>query len=85
MSYATFKWFARQQGLSRAEPRRMIRIKLPPGLETQLDYGKVGTLLDTASGVARIVRALCGVLTHSRLPCVQFVSSQDNGEGPPGR
>ena len=79
VSYATFKRFARQQGLSRAERRRMIRIELPPGLETQLDYGKVGTLRDTASGVARTVWAFCGVLTHSRLPYVQFVFSQDQG------
>ena len=42
VSYATFKRFARQQGLSRVERKRMIRIELPPGLETQLDYGKVG-------------------------------------------
>jgi hypothetical protein len=44
VSYAAFKRFARQQGLSRVERKRMIRIELPPGLETQLDYGKVGTL-----------------------------------------
>ncbi len=44
VSYATFKRFARQQGLSRVERKRMIRIELPPGMETQLDYGKVGTL-----------------------------------------
>ena len=77
VSYATFKRFARQQGLSRVERKRMIRIELPPGLETQLDYGKVGTLRDAARGVARIVWAFCGVLTHSRLPYVQFVFSQD--------
>jgi transposase len=79
VSYATFKRFARQQGLSRVERRRMIRIELPPGLETQLDYGKVGTLRDAARGAARIVWAFCGVLTHSRLPYVQFVFSQDQG------
>jgi len=79
VSYATFKRFARQQGLSRVERKRMIRIELPPGLETQLDYGKVGTLRDVASGVARVVWAFCGVLTHSRLPYVQFVFCQDKG------
>ena len=79
VSYATFKRFARQQGLSRVERKRMIRIELPPGLETQLDYGKVGTLQDAARGAARTVWAFCGVLTHSRLPYVQFVFSQDKG------
>jgi transposase len=79
VSYATFKRFARQQGLSRAERRRMIRIELPPGLETQLDYGKVGTLHDAVRGDSRIVWAFCGILSHSRLPYVQFVFSQDQG------
>ena len=79
VSYATFKRFARQQGLSRAERRRMIRIELPPGLETQLDYGTVGTLRDAVGGTTRLVWAFCGVLTHSRLPYVQFVWTQDQG------
>ena len=48
-SYETFKRFARQKGLSRKERRRMIRIELPPGLETQLDYGHVGSLVDPVS------------------------------------
>jgi len=79
VSYATFKRFARLQGLSRVERKRMIRIELPPGLETQLDYGKVGTLRDPIRGAARVVWAFCGILTHSRLPYVQFVHSQDQG------
>jgi len=76
-SYATFKRFARQQGLSTVERRAMIRIELPPGLETQLDYGKVGMLRDRISGENRVVWAFCGVLSHSRLPYVQFVYTQD--------
>ena len=66
VSYATFKRFARQQGLSRVERKRMIRIELPPGLETQLDYGKVGTLRDGARGAPSTVWAFCGVLTHKQ-------------------
>ena len=79
VSYATFKRFARQQGLSTVERRRMIRIELPPGLETQLDYGKVGTLREHVGGENRIVWAFCGILSHSRLPYVQFVFTQDQG------
>ena len=79
VSYATFKRFARQQGLSKVERRAMIRIELPPGLETQLDYGKVGTLHDLVSGENRVVWAFCGILSHSRLPYVQFVYTQDQG------
>lgn len=76
-SYATFKRFARQQGLSKVEARAMIRIELPPGLETQLDYGKVGMLHDHIRGEQRVVWAFCGVLSHSRLPYVQFVYTQN--------
>lgn len=76
-SYEAFKRFARQQGLSRKERRRMIRIELPPGLETQLDYGYMGTLVDPMSGANRGVWAFCGVLSHSRLPHIEFVRKQD--------
>ena len=79
-SYETFKRFARQQGLSRAERRRMIRIELPPGWETQLDYGLVGSLLEPVSHKDRAVWAFCGVLAHSRLPYIEFVRKQDQSE-----
>jgi hypothetical protein len=77
VSYETFKRFARAQGLSRVQRRSMIRIELPPGLETQLDYGKVGMLRDLSTGANRVVWAFCGVLAFSRLPYVQFVWTQD--------
>lgn len=74
-SYETFKRVARAAGLSRPERRRMIRIELPPGLETQIDYGRVGTIVE--GGINRVVWAFCGLLTHSRLPYVEFVRTQD--------
>jgi hypothetical protein len=55
----------------------MVRIEMPPAQETQLDYGKVGLLFDVAEGRNRTVHAFCGVLSHSRLPFVQFAFSQD--------
>jgi transposase len=70
VSYETFKRFARQQGLSRPQRRAMIQ-------ETQLDYGRVGTLRDAATGANRVVWAFCGLLAFSRLPYVQFVWTQD--------
>ena len=76
MSYETFKRFAREQGLSRRKGPGMIRIELPPGLQTQLDYGKMGTLCEGSSGANRVVWAFCGVLSHSRLPHVEFVWTQ---------
>jgi hypothetical protein len=77
VSYETFKRFVRQQGLKRAQRRTMIRIELPPGLEIQLDHGKVGTLRDATTGTNRAVWAFCGVLAFSRLPYVQFVFTQN--------
>ena len=77
VSYESFKRFARQRRLNRAERRSMIRIELPPGLETQLDYGKVGKLVDRRAGRSRVVWAFCGVLAHSRLPYIEFVWTQD--------
>jgi transposase len=79
VSYATFKRFVRERKLSQRPSRPMIRIELPPGLETQLDYGRVGTLADPITSRRRTVWAFCGVLSHSRLPYVQFVHSQDQG------
>jgi transposase len=76
-SYETFKRFARERGLARKEPRRMIRIELPPGKETQLDYGQVGSLLDPVKGAQRRVWAFCGILAHSRLPYIEFVRTQE--------
>jgi transposase len=77
LSYETFKRFARQQRLTRKERRQMIRIELPPGQETQLDYGRVGTLIDPVSGKERVVYAFCAVLAYSRLPHIEFVRTQD--------
>ena len=77
VSYETFKRFARSEGFSRPERKRMIRIELPPGLETQLDYGRVGMLPDRITGKNFVVHAFCAVLSFSRLPYVEFVRTQD--------
>lgn len=77
ISYETFKRFAREEGIVASEPRRMIRIELPPGLETQLDYGKMGLHFDEVGKKNRVVWAFCGILSHCRLPFIQFVYTQD--------
>lgn len=77
VSYETFKRFARERLLLRSTRKQMIRIEMPPGVETQIDYGKVGLLHDPASGRSRVVYAFCGILSHSRLPFIQFVYTQD--------
>lgn len=77
VSYESFKRFARERRLKGVRRRSMIRIELPPGLETQLDYGKVGKLVDRRAGGNRVVWAFCGVLAYSRLPYIEFVWTQD--------
>lgn len=77
VSYETFKRFARRRTLARKSRRPMIRIELPPGQETQLDYGQVGSLVDPVSGKDRTVYAFCGLLSYSRLPYLEFVRRQD--------
>jgi transposase len=76
-SYETFKNFVREKGLEKKPLRQMIRIELPAGLETQIDYGKVGLIEDPSTGRNRVVWAFCGLLSHCRLPFIQFVYTQD--------
>jgi transposase len=77
VSYESFKRFARERGLNREQRRPMIRIEMPPAMETQIDYGKVGLLHDASEDRNRAVFAFCGILSHSRLPFIQFVFTQD--------
>ncbi|MBW1784748.1 MAG: IS21 family transposase [Deltaproteobacteria bacterium] len=77
VSYESFKRFARERHLTQSVRRQMIRIEMPPGIETQIDYGRVGLLHDPLTDRNRVVNAFCGILSHSRLPFVQFVFSQD--------
>ena len=77
-SYETFKRFVRERDLARLETKSPLRIELEPGEETQIDYGKVGTLHDATSGRKRTVYAFCGILSASRLPFVMFVHTQDS-------
>lgn len=76
-SYESFKRFARERSLGKKERRPITRIEMPPGIETQMDYGKVGLLYDHVRGKNRVVHAFCGTLSHSRLPFVQFVFTQN--------
>lgn len=74
-SYETFKVFARKQQL-KYRGKSCIRIELPPGLETQVDYGKMGLHLDSLSSKNRTVYGFCGLLSCSRLPYIEYVYKQ---------
>jgi len=53
------------------------RHETPPGLQTQVDYGKMGLLYDPAAGHNRVVYAFIGTLSWSRYKYVEFVWGQD--------
>jgi transposase len=76
VSYETYKLYAREIGLAAKRKRTPTRLESPPGRETQIDYGTVGTLLDRDSGKQRRVYAFSAKLSCSRLPYIQFTYTQ---------
>jgi transposase len=78
VSYETFKLYARQIGLAAQRNRPPTTIEQPPGQETQIDYGNVGTLSDPVTGTDRRVQAFAAKLSHSRLPFIQFTYTQNS-------
>lgn len=74
-SYTSFKRYVQENGLTRTPLKAVARIESEPGEETQLDYGKMGTWHVVDRG--RTIYAYIGVLAASRLPFIQFVTSQD--------
>lgn len=79
-SYETFKLFVRKNNLGKPASNRTIRIELPQGLETQIDYGKVGTHFSKKDKRNRVVNAFCGILSSSRLPFIEFTYTQNEEE-----
>jgi hypothetical protein len=76
VSYESFKLFVRSRDLAVKPWKQTYRIELPPGRETQIDYGKVGLHEDPACGRNRVVWGFCTTLAHSRFPFIQYVYTQ---------
>ena len=76
-SYTSFKRFASEKKLGEDKKRTITRIELPPGQETQIDYGKMGLLYDKKTGRKRVVNGFLAKLSCSRYPFIQFVYSQN--------
>lgn len=53
------------------------RHETPPGLQTQIDYGRMGLLYDPEMERDRVVYAFIGMLSWSRYKYVEFVWGQD--------
>lgn len=75
-SYSSFKRFFRTLPVA-PKPRTTSRVEVAPGQEIQVDYAKVGRLLDVETGRERTVYAFIGTLSHSRYKFVEFVYKQD--------
>ena len=78
VSYETFKLYVREIGLTAQIKRAPTRLELPPGAETQIDYGSAGSPLDQRTGKHRRVHAYAARLSCSRLPNIQFVWTQNS-------
>jgi transposase len=66
VTYTTLRRFVRQAGLWKA-PKSTVRMaETAPGEVAELDFGKLGRLVDPATGKAKTVWALVVVLTLSR-------------------
>lgn len=76
VSYETFKIYAREIGLAAKKKQTPTRLESPPGRETQIDYGTVGTFPDQQSKTKRRVYAFAAKLSCSRLPYIQFTYTQ---------
>lgn len=77
VSYSTFKRFVKINELVISPQKTTCRIEVAPGMEVQIDYGKMGLLYDPVCGKKRTVFAFIATLAHSRHKFVEFVWSQN--------
>ena len=75
VSYESYKRFVRGLNLSLTGNKASGRLEVEPGDEAQVDYGKMGTW--AVYGKDRTVSAYIGILSSSRMPYVNFVTSQN--------
>jgi transposase len=76
-SYSSFKRFIRTLPELRAPKNTTCALVTDPGEEIQIDYAKMGRLVDPATGKNRDLYAFIAIASHSRLKFVHFVYKQD--------
>ena len=77
VSYTSFKRFVRSHALSLKQTQVTCRIEVEPGSQIQIDYGKVGRLLDPLTNKLRTLFAFIATLSYSRHKYVEFTFSQN--------
>jgi transposase len=66
VSYTTLRRFVRQSGLGGGQRDTVRMAESPPGAVAEFDFGRLGPLVDPATGTRQIVWALSIVLPYSR-------------------
>lgn len=77
VSYSSFKRFYRTHCQDHQKGKGTCRIETDPGDLAQIDYGKMGLLLDRQLNQRRTVYAFISTLAHSRHKFVEFTFKQN--------
>jgi len=77
VSYSSFKNFVHHHQLAIYPEKSTCRIEVEPGIQIQIDYGKVGLLFDAISNKKRSVYGFIATLSCSRHKYVEFTFKQD--------
>jgi len=76
-SLSSFKRFLKEEEIDRGKEKVTCRIERKPGEEVQVDYAKMGKLIDPVTKVSRAVYAFIATLACSKHKYVEFVYRQD--------
>lgn len=76
-SYSSFKRFVHAVPELKIAKKTTCAFETDPGEEFQLDYGKMGRLMDPTTGKNRDIYAFIAIASHSRFKFVHFVHKQD--------
>lgn len=77
VSYSGFKRYVRRNRLAIEKGKTSCRLDYLPGEQVQIDYGKMGTIIDPMTNKRRTVYAFIGTLAYSRHKFVDFVYTQN--------
>ena len=77
VSYTSFKRFAKAYGITKQPKDTTCRIEIPPASQIQVDYARMGYMLDSSTRKRKTVYAFIGTLGYSRHKFIEYVHSQN--------